>query len=110
MNTQIQDSKLKLYVVFKPEYRKITPDGEERNGFFYMGQWLLKYWYQQYHLPMDNELVAVIKKLQQLKGRIEKVVIYDRRNEAPSPVIYEWYRGNLISDGLKGKINPKMFE
>ncbi len=103
------ESLLKLQVTWKPEFRKISRDGELRAGWSYMGNWLRAYFWQTYRLPIDNELTAIAKKLQQLKGKVEKVVIYDRRPESAAPIIYEWYQGRVICDGLAGKLKAELW-
>jgi hypothetical protein len=110
MNTQNQATKLRLAVHFKTEFQKPGRDGLPISRWMYNGNWLMAHWLQQYNLPVDNELVAIKKKLQQLKGKLDKVVIYDRREHAAAPIIFEWYKGQLLCDGLKGQISTKIFE
>lgn len=110
MNTEKQATKLRLAVHFKTEFQKPGRDGLPISRWYYNGNWLIAHWMQQYNLPVDNELVAIKKKLQQLKGKLDKVVIYDRREYHAAPIIFEWYKGQLICDGLKGQISTKIFE
>ena len=110
MSAQSQITALRLQVHYKPEFQKPGKDGAPISRWFWNGNWLAAWWTNQYNLPVDNEFVAIKKKLQQLKGKLEKVVIYDRRVNAPAPIIFEWHRGQMICDGLNGQLSPKIFE
>ncbi len=110
MNAQKQATLLRLAVYFKPEFQKPGKDGELISRWYYNGNWLMAWWAQQYNLPVDNELVAIKKKLQQLKGKVDKVVVYDRRESTTADIIFEWHKGQMVCDGLEGRISPKIFE
>lgn len=88
-----QNTQFRLIVYFKPEFMQMK-NGKPTQQWFWNGLYLLEKFelaYNQY-FP-GGELQAIWFKLRQIRGRMDRMVIFDKRKERESDIAAEWING-----------------
>jgi hypothetical protein len=93
-----QNTKYRLHVWFKPEYQKIR-NGKPQQDWFWNGLHLLEKLELQHKTSFPGELQAIAWKLRQIYFTVIRVVVYDKRPDRGSDILFEWTKkhGQLMN-------------
>jgi hypothetical protein len=94
----LQPTRYRLHVWFKPEYQKIR-NGKPQQDWFWNGLHLLEKLELQHRTTFPGELQAIAWKLRQIYFTVIRVVVYDKRPDRTSDILFEWTKkhGQLVN-------------